>query len=87
MAWIRTIAEDEATGSVKQQYETAVRRAGRVFNIVKISSLKPEIMHTFINLYLKEVLFILILINITILNTISGKNLWQFSFFFWNISF
>lgn len=53
MAWIRTIAEDEATGSVKQQYEAAVRRAGRVFDIVKISSLKPEIMHTFINLYLK----------------------------------
>ena len=48
MAWIKTISEEEATGSVKQQYDAAVKRAGRVFNIVKISSLKPEIMRTFI---------------------------------------
>ncbi len=53
MAWIRTISEEEATGSVKKQYEAAIRRAGRVFNIVKISSLKPEIMRTFIDLYIK----------------------------------
>lgn len=53
MAWIRTISEEEATGSVKKQYEAAIRRAGRVFNIVKISSLKPDIMRTFIDLYIK----------------------------------
>lgn len=53
MAWIRTISEEEATSSVKKQYEAAIRRAGRVFNIVKISSLKPEIMRTFIDLYIK----------------------------------
>ncbi|RMD95282.1 MAG: peroxidase [Calditrichaeota bacterium] len=53
MAWIRTISEEEATDSVKKQYEAAIRRAGRVFNIVKISSLKPEIMRTFIDLYIK----------------------------------
>ena len=51
MAWIRTVAEDEATGSTKQQYNAAAKRAGRVYNIVKISSLKPEIMRTFIQLY------------------------------------
>ena len=51
MAWIRTVGEDDATGSTKQQYEAAVKRAGRVYNIVKISSLKPEIMRTFIQLY------------------------------------
>lgn len=53
MAWIRTISEEEATGALKHQYEAAVKRAGRVFNIVKISSLKPEIMRTFIELYLQ----------------------------------
>ena len=51
MAWIKTIAEGEATGSTKLQYDAAVKRAGRVYNVVKISSLKPEIMRTFIQLY------------------------------------
>ncbi|MFQ6112724.1 MAG: carboxymuconolactone decarboxylase family protein [bacterium] len=53
MAWIRTISEEEATGTLKQQYEAAVKRAGRVYNIVKISSLKPEILQTFIQLHVQ----------------------------------
>jgi uncharacterized peroxidase-related enzyme len=53
MAWIRTVPEEEATGGLKQQYDAAVKRAGRVFNIVKISSLKPEILRTFIQLYIQ----------------------------------
>ncbi|MFQ5864956.1 MAG: carboxymuconolactone decarboxylase family protein [bacterium] len=53
MAWIRTISEEEATGSLKQQYDAAIERAGQLFNIVKISSLKPEILRTFIQLYLQ----------------------------------
>ncbi len=51
MAWIETIREEEAEGSVRRQYEAAVKRAGRVYNIVKINSLKPEVMRTFIQLY------------------------------------
>jgi len=53
MAWIRTVAEDEAVGSTKLQYDAAVKRAGRVYNIVKISSLKPEIMRTFMQFYIQ----------------------------------
>ncbi|MFQ5603547.1 MAG: carboxymuconolactone decarboxylase family protein [bacterium] len=53
MAWIETISEDDARGSLKQQYDAAVKRTGRVFNIVKISSLRPEILRTFMQLYLK----------------------------------
>ena len=53
MAWIRTISEEEAEGAIKQEYDAAVKRAGRVFNIVKINSLKPEIMRTFLRLYLQ----------------------------------
>jgi len=52
MAWIRTVPEEEAEGLVKREYEAAVKRAGRVFNIVKISSLKPQVMRTFMQLYL-----------------------------------
>ncbi len=51
MAYIRTIAPEEATGSLKQQYDVAVKRAGRVFNIVRISSLNPRAMEASLRLY------------------------------------
>ena len=41
MAWIRTISEDEATGDLERQYKAAVKRAGKVFQIVKLQSLRP----------------------------------------------
>lgn len=53
MAWIRTVSEDEATGDLARQYKAAVKRAGKVFGIVKIHSLRPEIMRTFMELYVK----------------------------------
>jgi len=53
MAWIETVSENEATGSVKRQYDAATQRAGRVFNILKITSLKPDVMRTFMQLYLQ----------------------------------
>jgi len=53
MAWIKTIAENEAEGSLKRQYDAAIKRAGRVFNIVKINSLKPDLMRIFMQLYLQ----------------------------------
>ena len=40
-AWIETVSEDEATGRLKAHYDAAIGRAGRVFNIVKIMSLRP----------------------------------------------
>ena len=42
MAWIDTIAPEAATGLLKSLYEAAVRRAGRVWNIVRIKSLNPR---------------------------------------------
>ena len=53
MAWIKTIDEKEADGSLRQQYQAAVKRAGRVFNIVKINSLCPDVMRTFMQLYVQ----------------------------------
>ena len=53
MAWIRTISEDEATGDLERRYKAAVKRAGKVFEIVKLQSLRPEIMRTFMELYIK----------------------------------
>lgn len=51
MPYIRTIPPDEATGSLKRQYEAAIRRAGRVFHIVSIQSLNPPVLEASIRLY------------------------------------
>ena len=53
MAWIRTISEEEASGDLGRQYDAAVRRAGKVFQIVKLQSLRPDILRTFMELYIK----------------------------------
>ena len=42
---------DEATGLTKREYDAAVRRAGRVWNIVSIQSQLPEVMRDSIRLY------------------------------------
>ena len=51
MAWIRTVSESEATGIVREEYEAGIERAGRVYNIVKLFSIKPESLKAFINQY------------------------------------
>ena len=53
MAWIRTIPPPEATGDLKRQYDAAMKRAGRVFGIVELQSLRPDILRTFIELYVR----------------------------------
>ena len=42
MAWIRTIPPEGATGELRERYEEAARRAGRVWNIVRLMSLRPQ---------------------------------------------
>ncbi len=49
--WIRTIAPEEAQGLVKRVYEAAVRRAGKVFQIVRAMSLAPATMEASLELY------------------------------------
>lgn len=41
MAWIKTIAPEQATGELVERYAEATRRAGRVWNIVRLMSLRP----------------------------------------------
>ncbi len=52
MPWIRVIEEQEATGDLLRQYEEARRRAGRVFNVIKIQSLNPRALEASTKLYL-----------------------------------
>jgi len=44
MAWIRTVPPEEADGPLAKQYEAAVARAGRVYQIVQSMSLAPGIL-------------------------------------------
>ena len=55
MAHLRLIDVDEATGRLKEEYDAAIGRAGKVFNIVKSMSLRPGVLHSSIELY-KEVM-------------------------------
>jgi len=52
MSWIKTIEPREATGELKVEYNQAVKRAGKVFNILKVQSLNPESLRASMQLYL-----------------------------------
>lgn len=49
MPYIRVIPSDEATGLLKRLYENALRRAGRIWNIVAIMSVQPRVMQASID--------------------------------------
>ena len=48
---LRLIDEGEATGVLKAEYDAAVERAGKVFNIVKAMSLNVETLRASMDLY------------------------------------
>jgi alkylhydroperoxidase family enzyme len=49
--WIGTIPIEQATGLLKREYNAAIRRAGRVWNIVRAMSLNAETLHASMRLY------------------------------------
>ena len=51
MAWIKTVAASEATGELKRLYDEATKRAGRVFNIIRVQSLNPQVLAASTRLY------------------------------------
>jgi len=54
--WIRTIGLTEARGTLGRIYDAAVRRAGRVFQIVRAMSLAPETLEASLALYQRVML-------------------------------
>ena len=52
MAWIKMIEPPDSTGELKAEYDMAVRRAGKVFNILKVQSLNAQTLNASIQLYL-----------------------------------
>lgn len=51
MAWIRITSPDEATGRLKKIYDDAIRRAGRVWNILSLMSPNPAVLEASMGLY------------------------------------
>ena len=48
---LRLVEEGEATGALKAEYDAAIARAGKVFNIVKAMSQNPETLRASMELY------------------------------------
>jgi alkylhydroperoxidase family enzyme len=56
MAHIRLIEPDDASGPLRAEYDAAVGRAGKVFNIVKAMSLRPGVLKRSMEMY-KAIMF------------------------------
>ena len=44
MSWIQTIPEDQATGQLVQIYDETRAKCGKVINLVRVQSLRPDTM-------------------------------------------
>lgn len=53
MAWIEIIDESVATGELKSVYDEITRSRGKLSNIMRIHSLRPDSMQAHLELYLK----------------------------------
>jgi len=51
MAWIEQVPVDEATGALKEEFEKAHERAGRVWNILHVMSINPGTLSASMDLY------------------------------------
>jgi hypothetical protein len=51
MPHIHVTPAEEATGVTKREYDAALARAGRIWNIVSIQSQLPEVMRDSLRLY------------------------------------
>ncbi len=56
MAHLELIDPDDATGLLKDEYDAAIARAGRVYNIVRSMSLRPGVMTRSMEMY-KAIMF------------------------------
>ena len=52
MAYIEKIDPGDAKGPLKEEYDAAIQRAGRVYQILQVQSLNHETLHRSIGLYL-----------------------------------
>lgn len=53
MAWIKIVGIEEARGLLAELYATALERAGKVWNVIRLQSLRPETLNASTGLYLE----------------------------------
>ncbi len=51
MAWIETVAPADARGLLERLYAAAVKRAGKVYNVIRLQSPRPEVLRASTQLY------------------------------------
>jgi uncharacterized peroxidase-related enzyme len=51
MPWIKVIEPEDAAGDLKREYDDAAKRAGKVFNILKVQSLNPGALRASMQMY------------------------------------
>lgn len=51
MAHVHILSYEEATGVARREYDAALGRAGRIWNIVSVQSQLPEVMQDSMKLY------------------------------------
>lgn len=56
IAHLDLIDPDDATGPLREEYDAAVQRAGKVYNIVRSMSLRPAVLKRSMEMY-KAVMF------------------------------
>ena len=54
--YLDLVSEQDAQGALKKEYDAAIGRAGKVFNILKAMSLNPRVLRASIELY-REIMF------------------------------
>jgi uncharacterized peroxidase-related enzyme len=52
MPYIKQVEDDQAEGAAKRELDKAYKRAGRVWNIVRIMTPNPEVMRTSMDMYI-----------------------------------
>ncbi len=51
MAWIETVDPADARGLLQRLYGAAVKRAGKVYNVIRLQSPRPEVLRASTRLY------------------------------------
>ena len=51
MSWIHRVPPNEATGLLKSQFDAAMKRAGRIWNVVHVQSLNPLVLDSGMRFY------------------------------------
>jgi len=53
MAYIELVSDDDATGRLKEIFDAAIQRAGKVFHIVRTMSPNPPVLEASMGMYMQ----------------------------------